>query len=138
MGKGAVDGGLDIPHSEKRFPGYDNESKSLNADVHRAHIFGQHVADYMRSLSEEDEKLTRGNLEGTSNLVLLLIVWRECIKRPMQPLELIHLQRLRSRRRSPRRGGMLPRLVLRPGKQRLPPQRKLSLHRLKIRRSKQS
>merc|ERR1719362_1688594 len=33
--KGAVDGGLDIPHSEKRFPGYDSESKSLNADVHR-------------------------------------------------------------------------------------------------------
>merc|ERR1719295_1583521 len=25
--KGAVDGGLDIPHSEKRFPGYDAESK---------------------------------------------------------------------------------------------------------------
>merc|ERR1712013_178695 len=45
-----VDGGLDIPHSEKRFPGYDSEAKSLNADVHRAHIFGQHVADYMRSL----------------------------------------------------------------------------------------
>merc|ERR1712202_68343 len=52
-----VDGGLDIPHSEKRFPGYDNEAKSLNADVHRAHIFGQHVADYMRSLSEEDEDM---------------------------------------------------------------------------------
>merc|ERR1719220_2153796 len=31
--KGAVDGGLDIPHSEKRFPGYDAESKELNADV---------------------------------------------------------------------------------------------------------
>jgi len=54
--KGAVDGGLDIPHSEKRFPGYDNESKSLNADVHRAHIFGQHVADYMNHLAEEDEE----------------------------------------------------------------------------------
>merc|ERR1719206_742604 len=25
--------------SEKRFPGYDSEAKSLNADVHRAHIF---------------------------------------------------------------------------------------------------
>jgi large subunit ribosomal protein L5e len=52
--KGAVDGGLNIPHSTKRFPGYDAESKSLNAEVHRAHIFGQHVADYMRSLEEED------------------------------------------------------------------------------------
>merc|ERR1712176_1568432 len=54
--KGAVDGGLDIPHSEKRFPGYDAESKSLNAEVHRAHIFGKHVADYMSNLAEEDEE----------------------------------------------------------------------------------
>lgn len=52
--KGAVDGGLNIPHSTKRFPGYDAESKSFNAEVHRAHIFGQHVADYMKSLEEED------------------------------------------------------------------------------------
>jgi large subunit ribosomal protein L5e len=54
--KGAADGGLDIPHSEKRFPGYDKESSEFNADVHRAHIFGQHVADYMRNLMEEDEE----------------------------------------------------------------------------------
>jgi len=54
--KGAVDGGLDIPHSEKRFPGYDNEAKSLNAEVLRNHIFGQHVSDYMNSLAEEDEE----------------------------------------------------------------------------------
>jgi len=54
--KGAVDGGLDIPHSEKRFPGYDAESKSLNAEVHRDHIFGKHVASYMSSLAEDDEE----------------------------------------------------------------------------------
>jgi len=54
--KGAVDGGLDIPHSVKRFPGYDNEEKSLNAEVHRNHIFGKHVGDYMRHLQEEDEE----------------------------------------------------------------------------------
>lgn len=53
--KGAADGGLDIPHSTKRFPGYDNEAKSFNAEVHRNHIFGKHVADYMRLLQEEDE-----------------------------------------------------------------------------------
>lgn len=52
--KGAVDGGLNIPHSVKRFPGYSIEGKSFNADVHRAHIFGQHVADYMRTLEEEN------------------------------------------------------------------------------------
>merc|ERR1739846_296660 len=54
--KGAVDGGLDIPHSEKRFPGYDAESKELNADVHRKHIMGIHVADYMKNLMDEDEE----------------------------------------------------------------------------------
>ncbi|XP_046805751.1 60S ribosomal protein L5-like, partial [Lucilia cuprina] len=54
--KGAVDGGLNIPHSVKRFPGYSAETKSFNADVHRAHIFGQHVADYMRTLEEDDEE----------------------------------------------------------------------------------
>jgi len=54
--KGAADGGLDIPHSEKRFPGYDKEESSFNADVHRQHIMGQHVADYMRHLQDEDEE----------------------------------------------------------------------------------
>jgi large subunit ribosomal protein L5e len=52
--KGAVDGGLNVPHSMKRFPGYDAESKSFNAEVHRNHIMGQHVAEYMRQLEEND------------------------------------------------------------------------------------
>ncbi|KAF7418673.1 hypothetical protein HZH68_001326 [Vespula germanica] len=55
--KGAVDGGLNIPHSTKRFPGYDSESKSFNADVHRKHIFGQHVANYMRTLEQQDDEV---------------------------------------------------------------------------------
>ncbi|XP_044774238.1 60S ribosomal protein L5-like [Neomonachus schauinslandi] len=53
--KGAVDGGLSIPHSTKRFPGYDSENKEFNAEVHRKHIMGQNVADHMRYLTEEDE-----------------------------------------------------------------------------------
>jgi len=52
--KGASDGGFLIPHNEKRFPGFDRESKEYNAETHRARIFGQHVADYMRSLQEGD------------------------------------------------------------------------------------
>jgi len=54
--KGAADGGLDIPHSVKRFPGYDNEGGEFNADVHRNHIFGKHVADYMTMLKDEDDE----------------------------------------------------------------------------------
>jgi len=53
--KGAADGGLDIPHSEKRFPGYDKEAGEFSAEVHRNHIFGQHVAQYMRELLDKDE-----------------------------------------------------------------------------------
>jgi len=53
--KGACDGGLDIPHSENRFPGYDEESKKLKAETHRSHIFGLNVANYMRQLQEDDE-----------------------------------------------------------------------------------
>jgi len=54
--KGAADGGLDIPHSVKRFPGYDNEGGEFNAEVHRNHIFGKHVSDYMTMLQDEDEE----------------------------------------------------------------------------------
>jgi len=54
--KGAVDGGLDIPHSDRRFPGFDEESSKLDAAVHRKYIYGLHVGDYMKSLAEEDEE----------------------------------------------------------------------------------
>ena len=52
--KGAADGGLDIPHSEKRFPGYDRDAKEYDADMHRERIFGGHVSEYMEYLDEED------------------------------------------------------------------------------------
>jgi len=62
--KGAVDGGLEIPHSTKRFPGYDGESKEFNAEVHRDHIFGKHVADYMRQLADDDEDAYKKQFSG--------------------------------------------------------------------------
>lgn len=54
--KGAVDGGLDIPHSTRRFPGFDDESSEYNAEVHRGHIFGTNVCEYMKALADEDEE----------------------------------------------------------------------------------
>jgi len=54
--KGASDGGLDIPHSEKRFPGFDRESKEYDADMHRERIMGGHVGEYMEYLDEEDNQ----------------------------------------------------------------------------------
>jgi hypothetical protein len=46
--QGALDGGLDIPHSDKRFAGFKKDEKQLDAEVHRKYIYGGHVADYMR------------------------------------------------------------------------------------------
>jgi large subunit ribosomal protein L5e len=57
--KGAVDGGLAIPHSTKRFPGFDEESGEFEADVHRKYIFGGHVKEYMESLEEDAEAMKR-------------------------------------------------------------------------------
>jgi large subunit ribosomal protein L5e len=54
--KGASDGGIFIPHNEKRFPGYDPESKELDADTMRKYIFGGHVAEYMETLADDDEE----------------------------------------------------------------------------------
>jgi len=57
--KGAVDGGLEIPHSVSRFPGYDNEGDNFNAEVHRDHIFGKNIAVYMDQLEEDEEAFKR-------------------------------------------------------------------------------
>ena len=72
--KGAVDGGIHVPHNTKRFPGYHLEKKevttgkrgkavaekgkatgSYNAKEHREHIFGAHVQTYMDLLKKENK-----------------------------------------------------------------------------------
>lgn len=54
--KGASDGGILIPHNAKRFPGYDIETKELDAETLRKYIFGGHVAEYMETLADDDEE----------------------------------------------------------------------------------
>jgi len=54
--KGASDGGIDIPHSNKRFPGYSRDEKKFDADAHKDRIMGEHVANYMREMEEDDEE----------------------------------------------------------------------------------
>lgn len=60
--KGAADGGLFIPHNEKRFPGYKDlkeESKKEKYDpkIHRERIFGVHVDKYMKILKEKGKDI---------------------------------------------------------------------------------
>jgi len=60
--KGACDGGLDIPHSDRRFPGSkktDGKNYEPDAEVHRKYIFGGHVAEYMKTLADDEEKFNR-------------------------------------------------------------------------------
>lgn len=62
--KGACDGGIEIPHSETRFVGYNTEEEKLDAETLRKHIFGGHVADYMRKLQEEKPKTYARQFSG--------------------------------------------------------------------------
>jgi len=50
--KGALDGGLDIPHNEKRFVGYSG--KKLDTEVLQKYIFGGHVSEYQETMQEEE------------------------------------------------------------------------------------
>jgi len=57
--KGAIDGGLDIPHSVNRFPGFvkgkgEDGKDEFKADVLRSKIFGEHVSGYMKKLESSN------------------------------------------------------------------------------------
>merc|ERR1712167_517404 len=52
--KGAFDGGLEIPHSNKKFYGYDADEKEYDAEAHKERILGGHVSGYMEALNEEE------------------------------------------------------------------------------------
>jgi large subunit ribosomal protein L5e len=53
--KGAADGGLDVPHSFKRFHGYDPKTKKFKPSDFRDRILGADLEDYMGALQDEDE-----------------------------------------------------------------------------------
>jgi len=57
--KGAVDGGLHVPHTNKKFPGFKaaeekGQESEYDADAHKEKIFGLHVKEYMEMMEEED------------------------------------------------------------------------------------
>jgi large subunit ribosomal protein L5e len=56
--KGACDGGIDVPHKDRRFPGSKREEGAWVADpeVHRKYIFGGHVAEWMTKLQADNEE----------------------------------------------------------------------------------
>jgi len=58
--KGAVDGGLFVPHKPKRFPGNKTMKNKFDPKTLRKYIYGIHVADYMKHLQAKNpEKYAR-------------------------------------------------------------------------------
>jgi len=52
--KGALDGGLRIPHSVRRWPA--GEKDQIDSELLRKYIFGGHVGEYMEVMEEDDEE----------------------------------------------------------------------------------
>ena len=104
--------------STRRFPGYSREGKKFDADVHRQHIFGLHVANYMTSLKDENpdayakqfSRFVKQGIEPTSvriigqnpsrkHFSLLFCSSKLCIKQLMPPFVRIHRHHRRKKRK---------------------------------------
>lgn len=72
--KGATDGGIHIPHSVKKFPGFiKGESKKdakYDAGLHRDRIYGVHVDSYRETLKEKSDEVYKKQFAK----------WDECLK----------------------------------------------------------
>lgn len=66
--KGVADGGVYIPHSNSRFPGYNSEKPEEDNKVLRERVLGGHVEKYLKSL------------KGTEKESLQFRKWVECLK----------------------------------------------------------
>jgi len=88
--KGAVDGGLYIPHSVRKFPGYkEPEEKGqdyeYDAGAHLERIIGTHVVEYMEMLQEEDPERYKvafsKYIENDIEPDAVEDMWKECHKK---------------------------------------------------------
>lgn len=61
--KGACDGGLDVPHSTRKFPGFSVGEKdrkgTYDSEAHKNRIYGAHIDEYMATLKENPEALKK-------------------------------------------------------------------------------
>lgn len=67
--KGVADGGVYIPHSPSRFPGYNPDSPEDDNKVLRNRIFGGHIDTYLKKL------------KGTEKESLQFRRWLECLQK---------------------------------------------------------
>ena len=71
--KGACDGGINVPHSVKKFPGFEKGEKGqegkFDAAVHRDRIFGVHIDAYREKLKDNKEAYDKQ-----------FCLWDKCLK----------------------------------------------------------
>lgn len=90
--KGACDGGIYIPHGDKRFPASKEE---FNPEQLRKNILGIHVAEYMRTMMENDEEKYKAHFNdylkhniGPDNIEEMYVKAHENIrKNPERPVK---------------------------------------------------
>ena len=66
--KGVADGGVNIPHSTSRFPGFNPDEPNAENKVLRERVMGGHVDKYMK------------NLKGTEKETVQFKRWLDCLK----------------------------------------------------------
>ena len=108
MLKGACDGGIDVPHNDRRFPGSKRSEGKWESDpeVHRKYIFGGHVADWLRQVMEDEDVKVRVKQQfsryieagiGPDDLEGIYAAAHKAIRedpfKPRDPLELGYFQR---------------------------------------------
>jgi large subunit ribosomal protein L5e len=80
--KGAVDGGLEIPHKPKRFAGYNSDTRKFDPKILRKHIHGGHVAEYMKHLQADDpetyQKQFSQYIKNSINADDIEKMWTKC------------------------------------------------------------
>jgi len=88
--KGAVDGGLHVPHSVRKFPGYKEPEErgqdyEYDASAHLERIIGTHVTEYMEMLQEEDPERYKvafsKYIENDIEPDAVEDMWKECHKK---------------------------------------------------------
>lgn len=67
--KGVADGGVFIPHSNSRFPGFKPEDENADNKVLRERVLGVHIDKYLKAL------------KGTERETLQFSKWLECLKK---------------------------------------------------------
>lgn len=129
--KGACDGGVNVPHNYKRFPGYakakveviankrgkavdtDKTEATYSAAKHKDRIFGVHVTKYMNSMKKEDATKFKRHFS----------LWEKCLaankaKTCEDVYKAVHKKILANPERVKAAGNAKPvRKVVTPGKQ---------------------